>query len=70
MLSTEDTAFSRRFLETYEWELTLTCTSFREKCAVYNCSFGYMEKQGTSHKKKRYVISTLYKEYKKIMSII
>lgn len=41
-VSTEETAFRREFLETFEWELLLGCMPFRQKCAIYNCIHGYM----------------------------
>ena len=52
-ISTEDTAFRLEFLETFEWELLLGCMSFRQKCAIYNCTHGYMFEIRTTIPNKR-----------------
>ena len=54
VLSTEDTGFSKKMLATFDWELTMSCMSFRAKCGIYNASNGYTKsnKGYTPQKKK------------------
>ena len=53
ILSTEDTAFSKKFLKNYEWELVITNTSFRAKCEIFNSIHDYTMSTDKIHKRKR-----------------
>ena len=50
ILSTDETAFSKKMLETYQWELVIGQISFLTKANIYNRTFGY--EKTTSRKKK------------------
>ena len=53
ILSTEDTAFSFKLLENYEWELMITNTSFRAKCEIFNSMHDHTMLTDKIHKRKR-----------------
>lgn len=50
LLSTEDTAFTKRTLKTFSWELVIGHMAFMTKAEIYNKSFSY---KIPSHKRKR-----------------
>ena len=57
-LSTEDTAFSIKMMEKFDWELALSSMSFRAKSAIFNNSLNNT-KEKTALGRKRLVLTFL-----------